>query len=59
MHEGGYLIRMDMIDGDSEGALLCQEPLRSSYDFLDRDYMKQSWNMPERQPSQMISRCWK
>lgn len=36
----GYLIRMDMLDGDKMGGLLCHEPLRSSYNYLSKEWYK-------------------
>ena len=38
----GYLIRMDMMDGDKMGGLLCHEPLRSSYNYLSREWYQET-----------------
>lgn len=34
----GYIIRMDMFEGDGKGGLLCYEPLRSSYDYQSKEW---------------------
>lgn len=34
----GYLIRIDMIDLDGKGAVLCQEPMRSTYGFKHKEW---------------------
>lgn len=40
--KNGYMIRMDMIENDDKGAVLGYEPLRSSYDFIERNWYKQT-----------------
>ena len=34
----GYLIRMDMLDLDGKGAVLSHEPLRSTYDYRNKEW---------------------
>lgn len=38
----GYLIRMDMFEGDGKGAVLSYEPLRSNYDYRDREWYQET-----------------
>ncbi len=36
----GYMIRMDMLDFDGKGAVLCHEPLRSTYDYQHKGWFQ-------------------
>ena len=40
--EHGYLIRIDMFEDGYDGAILSHEPFRSTYDFLERDWYKET-----------------